>query len=580
MSNSKFGKAISSILAKMVIIFVLFYAINSIINVNGITKMGKLSDNIQEMTSVNIENYASANAIAQNILSAQKFFYWYLGVGSPEIRSNIRSDYNGNVDLTMQYFDDLMSMSGDDYIANLTEYRDAVNDSFTKMSIVMQRIEDGAQISDLGAEFAAANDANILLGEAITTTQQWYAENIDRTEADLFENVNVTSMTIQVSSLITAALFLVLFVVIVFVVIKPLRRLSREMNALIDTIHKGNGDLSMRMTVKSKDEIGTLAADINDFVDSLDKIVDQLVEAANSTEETANVIDNSVSTVSESASNINSVTEELSASMEHVSSSTDTIDERTAKLLSVIRNIVDQTRNGNALMAQIRERTLEIRNSTEEHELAMNRILDENRATLAESVENSRKAEEINDLTNKILDIASQTNLLALNASIEAARAGEAGRGFAVVADEIRQLADSSRETASGIQQISARVMTAINMLAEASTHAFDTISETVSHDYESFRESSDTYSRDTEEIDAIFEEYEKSTSQLNETISDIAQSISSISSNVKECSVGVSDMSDNIGSLVGGLSKVGDQTAASVKNVEVLREVVDNFKK
>ena len=72
--------------------------------------------------------------------------------------------------------------------------------------------------------------------------------------------------------------------------------------------------------------------------------------------------------------------------------------------------------------------------------------------TLKKAIEDSKSVERVNELTGEILNISSQTNLLALNASIEAARAGEAGKGFAVVADEIRQLADSSRDTANNIQ--------------------------------------------------------------------------------------------------------------------------------
>lgn len=88
-------------------------------------------------------------------------------------------------------------------------------------------------------------------------------------------------------------------------------------------------------------------------------------------------------------------------------------------------------------------------------------------SVLSQAIEDSNSVNQVDNLTNDILNIASQTNLLALNASIEAARAGDAGKGFAVVASEISQLAAASQEAANNIQSINAIVITAVHNLAD-----------------------------------------------------------------------------------------------------------------
>ena len=117
----------------------------------------------------------------------------------------------------------------------------------------------------------------------------------------------------------------------------------------------------------------------------------------------------------------------------------------------------------------MRNRADELERTAEENKKNTNIIMGDILSALQEAIEESKSVEKVNGLTDEILSISSQTNLLALNASIEAARAGEAGKGFAVVADEIRQLADSSRDTASNIQNINDMVTVAVKELIKSS---------------------------------------------------------------------------------------------------------------
>ena len=113
---------------------------------------------------------------------------------------------------------------------------------------------------------------------------------------------------------------------------------------------------------------------------------------------------------------------------------------------------------------------------------------------LNQAIEDSKSVNQVNSLTDDILNIASQTNLLALNASIEAARAGEAGRGFSVVATEISQLAAASQEAANRIQQINRVVTEAVGNLTEHSNGLVQYMNDSILPEFEAFVDAGSAY--------------------------------------------------------------------------------------
>lgn len=183
----------------------------------------------------------------------------------------------------------------------------------------------------------------------------------------------------------------------------------------------------------------------------------------------------------------------------------------------------------------------------------------------------SKKVDQINELTADILTISQQTNLLALNASIEAARAGESGKGFAVVAEEIRVLADTSRETANNIQDISKMVNQSVLSLAKNSNDMIEFIRTDILKDYDNYVEAGETYSKNAEKIDNTMDEFAAMTENLKKVISEMAEAFEQISSTVEESTIGIGNVSESTSELVSDIHGV-------VEHVEQNQEIVKDF--
>lgn len=257
---------------------------------------------------------------------------------------------------------------------------------------------------------------------------------------------NDRSMRVSVIIIIAAVLIIVgASVMMSRVISKPILEVSKVVKSA------ANGDITNRTKVRTRDETGDLANNINIMFDSFSKILGHVKVKADE-------VDNSAMSLSATSQELASSSQEVANAVQHVAKGASDQSQDLTDVLSAMNNFgmsLDNIYSSLNMIKNSTELTERLSNdgSSQMNEMTMaTQAVSDSFDVVITNVghlnENIRKIDEI---TNVIKAISDQTNLLALNAAIEAARAGEAGKGFAVVAEEIRKLADQSRVSAENI---------------------------------------------------------------------------------------------------------------------------------
>ena len=372
----------------------------------------------------------------------------------------------------------------------------------------------------------------------------------------------------------------IIFLVVQKTIVKPTKNANSTLGQIVKDISSNKGNLTTRIPVSTKDEVGQLAMGINGFLEQLQGLIGKMKEEANKLMSSAEIDAKQVSDSNASASNVSATIEQMSGSMQEVSSYIEQIAGAINQIFEQVKTINGKADNGVELVDGIKTRAQNMYNETMKSKNDTNVTVSQIRETLENAVKESQSVEQINNLTNDILDIASQTNLLALNASIEAARAGEAGKGFAVVADEIRVLADSSRDTASNIQDISQIVNAAVEKLSGSAAQMLQFVNDTVLTDYDGFVDIVKQYQTDAEEMNVIFQEFSQKTREIATTMQRVNDGINNISASVDESANGISEVAEDTTKLVGAMEQIKQETDKNKSISQELENQVSRFVK
>lgn len=527
-----------------------------------------------------INSVSCLDAVKSNVIEMQKEVMSYCLITQDSQRESVVKNITRLKNDTESYLKKLNTMLQSDELEKQLDTLEANYRTYEK------KVDEIREIASTDA-MTALEDANRTLGKYGTAVESMADKMIASNDKITKSQVrDFSAKSSQANLVITTAFIMVIIIIIAVVlcieliVIKPLKKIDKELGVIIDEINQDRGDLTKRININRKDEIGKVATNINVFIEKLQTIMQKITSNSKQLDETVGNVVGKVNTANGSACDISAVMEELSATMEEVAATVKNIDENTAVANTKVDKMTVETGNVVDYSNEMNERAIKLQETAQANKDETTKMVGSIIEELKNAMKESKKVEKISQLTSDILSISSQTNLLALNASIEAARAGEAGKGFAVVADEIRELAESSRNTANNIQEINEMVISAVEGLISSSNKIVDYVDETILPDYDDFVSSGKQYNDDSTHIKNIMDEFTGLSNDMQKTIKSMVDAINGITKAVEESANGVTSAAMSVDSLVADMNDVNKEMDTNQNVSDKLRKETECFVK
>ncbi|OYN63854.1 MULTISPECIES: methyl-accepting chemotaxis protein [Bacillus] len=379
----------------------------------------------------------------------------------------------------------------------------------------------------------------------------------------------------NMAAIILAGALIIGGILIFFII----RSITKPLSTLVSSSKKiSQGDLTEKIDVRSKDEIGQLGTSFNEMSESLRDVIqavqtsvenvasssEELTASAGQTTKATEHITSSIETFSNGNENQNEMVEQSAAHLKQMNEGLNEVAETSDVITasSVQSKTVAET--GGQLVEQTVGQMKTIDHSVKEAEGVINGL--------------EHKSKDITNILGVINGIADQTNLLALNAAIEAARAGESGRGFSVVAEEVRKLAVQSSDSAKEIEKLVNEIVSEI----ETSQNMFKAVNEEVKNGLtitDQTKESFSQINEQTAEIAARINEMNTTVRELSKGSEQISKAVNEIADVSRESSASIQDIAASAEEQLASMEEISSSSTTLSQMAEELRDLIKKFK-
>jgi methyl-accepting chemotaxis protein len=377
----------------------------------------------------------------------------------------------------------------------------------------------------------AGETPKVSYAEMIPGTDMWigtgvYLDNIAAYKKKMADEIEAMAGKRTVFMLAVSGCIFVAIIALCLVIAFGIVRALKEMIASFQDIAEGEGDLTKRIQIRSRDEIAELAGLFNIFLDKLQGMIVKIGSNSVQVDQCSSEMAEVSSRMSESANDTSSRSDNVAAAAEEMS----------VNLNNVAAAMEESSTNTSMVASAAEEMTATIneiaQNAESARSIADQAVKEAGNASGQMEVL-GKAALGIGKVVETITEVSEQVNLLALNATIEAARAGEAGKGFAVVANEIKELA---KQTSEATQEIKEKI----------------------------------------ENIQGSTDETVKGIDQISKVISDVNEIVATMATAVEEQSVATREIATNISQASEGIQEVNENVSqSSTVATEITQDIV-----